>query len=101
MSPSYARSLIVLKWMLVGFMLTISYKSVLRAMLMKIYYEKPIDSIDDMLASDRTFMVSKDGIFPALLAADPRMKVKELSERVIFYGHGTGYEKELKRIAEG
>ena len=87
--------------MVLGFMLTISYKSVLLAMLMNSYYENTIDSVDDMLASDRTFMVSEDSIFPTLLASDPRMKVKELAESVIFYKHGTGYENDLKRIAEG
>ena len=100
-STSYARSLIVFKWMIVGFMLTISYKSVLRAMLMNIYYEETIDTIDDMLASERTFMVASDSILPVLLASEPRMKVKELAERVQFYKYGTGQDNVSQRIYEG
>ena len=100
-STSYARSLIVFKWMIVGFMLTISYKSVLRAMMMNIYYEKTIDTIDDVLASERTFMVLSDSILPFLLATDPRMKVQELAERVIFYKYGIGQENDSHQIHEG
>ena len=37
-------------WLLVGYLLTISYSSVLRAMLMSIYYEDRIDTTDDMLS---------------------------------------------------
>ena len=46
--------------MIVGFLLAISYKSVLRAMLMKTYYEDTIDTIDDMLDSTRQFFVQSD-----------------------------------------
>ena len=87
--------------MIVGFMLTISYKSVLRAMLMNIYYEKTIDTIDDMLASERTFMVASDSILPVLLASEPRMKVKELAERVQFYKYGTGQDNVSQQVFEG
>ena len=98
---SKARSLVVFKWMMVGFLLTCSYKSVLRAILMKTYYEDTIDTIDDMLDSSRTFMVQSDNLIPWLLASDPRLKVKELARRVHFYKHGTGQSKDLKRIAQG
>ena len=46
-SNSKARTWIVFKWMIVGFFLTVSYKSVLRAMMMKISYENTIDDIDE------------------------------------------------------
>ena len=87
--------------MIVGFFLTMSYKSVLRAMMMSVYYEKTIDTIDDMLASDRTFMVHSDSSIPGLLASDPRPKVKELEERTQFYRYGTGQGPEFDQVSEG
>ena len=100
-STSYARSLIVFKWMIVGFMLTISYKSVLRAMMINIYYEETIDTIDDMLASERTLWVPSDTILPALLESDPRMEVRDLAERARFYKAGTGRPDDLIWLGEG
>ena len=100
-SSSKAISLIVFKWMIVGFLLTITYKSVLRAMMMKTYHEDTIDTIDDMLDSTRKFMVQSDNLLPTLLASDPRLKVKELASRVHFYEHGTGQSKALEQMAQG
>ena len=101
LSSSNARSLIVFKWMIVGFLLTISYKSVLRAMLMKVYYEETIDSIDDMLKSERSLVTAIDSIVPTLLASDPREKVKKLAERVNFYEFGSDGRGDLKHLIDG
>ena len=87
--------------MIVGFFFTISYKSVLRAMMMNVYYDNTIETIDDMLASERTFMLASDTILPHLLASDPRTKVKALAERVQYYKHGTGVEEEYRNLFEG
>ena len=64
-------------------------------MLMSVYYENMIDSIDDMLASEKNFMVPNDTSFGVLLRLDPREKGKELAERAQFYTYGTGQEKDL------
>ena len=101
LSSSNARSLIVFKWMVVGFLLTISYKSVLRAMLMKVYYEETIDTIDDMLKSERLPMAAIDTIVPTLLASDPREKVKTLAKRVSFYKLGSGRPSDVKYLVDG
>ena len=101
LSSSKARSLIVFKWMIVGFLLTISYKSVLRAMLMKVYYAETIDSIDDMLKSERTLMMAGDSIIPHLIASDPREKVKKLAGRISFYKFGSGRRSDFKHIMDG
>ena len=84
--------------MIVGFFITMSYKSVLRAMMMNVYYD---NTVDDMLASERTFMLASDTILPHLLASDPRTKVKALAERVQYYKHGTGVEEEYRNLFEG
>ena len=89
-SESKARTWIVSKWIIVAFFLTISYKSVLLAMLMNIYYENTIDSVDDMLASDRSLVVASDAVTKILLLSDPREKVKILRDKTIFYEGGQG-----------
>ena len=81
--------MLVLKWTLVGFLLAISYKSVLLALLMKDDYEKTIDTIDGMLESERTLMLPDDTIITYILATDPREKVKLLSKEARFYKFGT------------
>ena len=84
-SCSKARKLLVMKWMVVGFFFSISYKSVLRAMMIKIEYGKTIDTIDDMLQSEMPLMIASDTPLLALLETDPRKKVKALSEKVEWY----------------
>ena len=84
-SCSRARTLLVIQWMVVGFFLTICYKSVLRAMMIRIDYEKTIDTIDDMIQSDIPIMMCSDTHMPILLKNDPREKVKALAEKVDFY----------------
>ena len=64
--------------------MTLSYESVLRAMLMKTYYEKKVDSIDDMLLDDRE-LLTYGGAAINLMASDPRPKVKDLARRVTEY----------------
>ena len=87
---SKARQLIVLKWTLVGFLLSISYKSVLRALLMKAEYENTIDKIDDMLASPRGLLAAGDTPLRYLLETDPRERVQRLAKTVQYFNYGTG-----------
>ena len=77
-----------MKWMVVGFFFSISYKSVLRAMMIKIEYEKTIDTIDDMLQSEMPLMIPSDTLLPYLMETDPQKKVKALSEKIEFYIYG-------------
>ena len=78
-----------MKWTLVGFLLAISYKSVLLALLMRDDYEKTVDTMDDMLESGRTFMLPEDTIIKYILDTDPREKVKMLAKEAQFYKFGT------------
>ena len=62
--------------------MTLSYESVLRAMLMKTYYEKKIDTIDDVLATEReVFRLAETKI----MTSDPRTKVRELARKTKTY----------------
>ena len=82
LSGSKARLFLILMWMLTAFMLTISYKSVLRAMLMKIEYGETIDTIDDMLKSGMPLMIAARTAIPTMMASDPRTKeLNKISEQ--------------------
>ena len=74
-----------------------SYKSVLRAILMKTDYEKPIDTIDDVLQSDRPFMFADDTSMKGYVENDPREKVQALAKRSIRYQIGT--QVTIRKIA--
>ena len=58
-------------------------------MLMSVYYEDTIDTIDDMLASEKNFMVPNNTALVGLLTSDPRMKYKELAEKGHIFKFGT------------
>ena len=73
---SHARSLIVLKWTVIGF-------------LMKTDYEDPIDSIDDVLKSNRQFMFAADTTMKRYVEDDPREKMQALAKRAKHYNMGT------------
>ena len=94
---SRARSFLVLKWTILGFFLTISYKSVLRAILMKIEYDDTIDTIDDMVQSDRQLMVARDSNLRWILETDTRETVQVLAEKVKYYNHGKKGQQMSKR----
>ena len=84
-SGSGARKLLLMKWMVVGFFFTMCYKSYMRAMMIKIDYEKTIDTIDDMLKSEIPIMMTNSTTLPMLLANDPRSKMKALANKFEFY----------------
>ena len=86
---SRARSFLVLKWALLGFLLTISYKSVLRSMMMKVEYEDTIDTVDDLLASGRMFLLTNDTSQKYLFLSDPREKVIQLRNKTQYYNLGS------------
>ena len=88
---SKARSLLVSMWMLLGFLLTLSYKSALRAQLMKIDYEETIDNIDDMIESKMKLVTACDTLIPVLFRDDPRPEVRiKLRKMIECYDFGTG-----------
>ena len=57
---------------------------------MKSEYDNTIDTIDEMLESDRIFLVTEDTPLKYILETDPREKVKMLAKRAKFYKYGTG-----------
>ena len=70
-------------------------------MMTNIYYEKTIDTIDDMFSSERKLWVPNETGFRDLMALDPRMKVQGLAERVVSYHHGGGQWEDIKDWVQG
>ena len=68
-----------------------SYKSVLRAMMMTIQYEETIDTVDDLLASTLPVAIANDTSLRFQLEKDPSIKMKHLLTRkgkIISYRQG-------------
>ena len=77
-----ARDVVVLKWAMIGFLLTISYKSVLLSKLLNIEYEKGFDSIDDVLRSKKPVVLDVATGMVDLMKSDPRENVKEIGKMI-------------------
>ena len=93
MKGSIARSIIVFNWILIGVILAMSYKAVLRAILMKPTYEKPIDTIDDMIASGLKLLAPQDTPLWPAVTYDPREKVQDMlkvTKVIEWYEMGNG-----------
>ena len=78
-----------MKWTVLGFLLAITYKSVLRAIMMKTEYDDTIDTIDDMLKSEKQFMLASDiALLQELVRTDPRKQVQILAKDAEYYEQG-------------
>ena len=76
-----ARELLVLKWTMLGFLLTICYKDILLSTLIHIEYEKGLDSIEDVIMSNKPVVYDGDSGIASLLNSDPREQMKEIGRR--------------------
>ena len=70
-------------WIFLGFLITISYKSVLLANMTYREYERGIDSIEDMLNSGKPLMVIRS--IHDFFDNEPRPQVIELTKNLILF----------------
>ena len=75
----------IAEWMLLAFLLSLSYRSVLLSTIDSPGYEKPIDTIQDMLEGDRSIFVLNGTTLAKLLRQDPKEDVRRLSRKVTYY----------------
>ena len=80
-----ARDMLILKWAMIGFLFTIGYKSVLLSTMINIEYEKPLDTVEDILRSDKPLFIESTSGIVNLLKSDPREKIKELAKKARSY----------------
>ena len=78
-----SRQVLVLMWILVGYLLTISYKSVLLATLLAGEYEKPINTVADVINSGRPVVVQNNTLLRQRMKVDPRPSVRDLGSRLV------------------
>ena len=83
---AYARKVLVVEWILMGFLLSICYKSVLLANMMSVKYDEGINTIDDMINSKKPLMVIRS--METLFVTDPCPKVIELSKQIQYFDFG-------------
>ena len=74
-----------MKWLILGFCLTASYKSVLLSNMVNIGYEKGIDSVEDVLQSGKPFLVPQNSPVPSMIYKSPRKNVRKLEKQFKFY----------------
>ena len=80
-----ARDMLILEWAMIGFLFTISYKSVLLSTMINIEYEKALDAVEDVLRSDKPLFVDGTSGIGMLLKSDLREKMKELAKKARYY----------------
>ena len=68
---------------------------------MNVHYENTIDTINDMLESDRILRVASDTYLKDLVLSDPRIEVQQLAKRIVFYKYGTGNADESVDLIKG
>ena len=89
-NSSRAPKMLVLMWLMFAFLITNSYKSLLRANMIKVDYEQAIDTIDDVIQSQIKVTTCGDCNMPEKLKTDPRPKVIELAKQFEFFQSAAG-----------
>ena len=81
-----SRQLLLIMWLVAGYVITMCYRSVLLSNMVNIGHEKPIDTIEDLLHSGLTFYCPDNYSGRYLMNTDPRASVRKLVERQLqFY----------------
>ena len=86
-----SRKVLILIWlMFASNLLNWSYKSTLLSTLIPIYYENPINTLEDADNSDLPLLVPRSTVLQRLLATDPRPTAKRIFKKsVLFSFNGT------------
>ena len=79
---SKARISLVTEWLLLGFLINMGYKSVLRASLVSVQYEKPIETMEDMLVTDRKIIMFATTSTETDIKTDPRHSMQQLAKKI-------------------
>lgn len=80
-----ARQLLIMEWMLYGFILSIGYKSVLLSTLVSVSYEKPIDTVENAIHADKPIVSLGNSTTAMRLKTDVRPSVRKLESMIKWY----------------
>ena len=76
-----ARKLFILMWMFLSFIISVAYTSVLLTTLVSTEYEKPIDTVQDLIRTDKP--IYTHAVAAVMLNTDPRGSVQQFAKKVI------------------
>ena len=90
------RKLLILKWIVLGSILSMSYKSTLLSTLVTIRYEKTIETVFDLDTSRLPLLLTEGTTTPKLMELDQRAVIKRIYSRRIMHPWGK-LEEPLKK----
>ena len=67
------------------FLSVLNCAPVLLAMLVNVGYERPLDTVEDVLKSSKSFAVAGNTYIPYYLKSSPRPSDRKLAEKFILY----------------
>ena len=84
------RKVVILKWIVLGNILTLGYKTTLLSSLIPIQYEDTIDTISDLYKSGVPLLLAKATTTVDYVERDPRKMMADISKRTILYSLNNG-----------
>ena len=85
-----SRQMLLIMWLVAGYVITMCYRSVLLSNMVNIGHEKPIDTIEDLLHSGLTLYCPGNQAGRYLMNTDPRESVRKLVKRQLKFYEITG-----------
>ena len=79
----------ILKWIILGSLLTMAYKSTLLSSLIPVRYEAAIDTLEDMEQSGRPLLIMRSTTLHKLIVNDPREAMMRAYERSILFQYSS------------
>ena len=80
-----ARHLLIMEWMLYGYVLSLGYKSVLLSTLVSVSYEKPVDTVKEAINADKPIVALGNSTTETRLKTDVRASVRKLANMIKWY----------------
>ena len=79
------RKILILKWLFLGNVITMAYKSTLLSSLVTIRYESTIDTVNDLVQSGLPALIPNNTAVQYMFASDPRKEMKNVYNRSIIF----------------
>ena len=79
------RKILILKWIFLGNLLTMSYKSTLLSTLVTIRYNEPIDTLAELDKSGLPLLIIRGSANFGAFQSDSRPEIKKIYNRTILY----------------
>ena len=99
MTCAKSKKLLILQWIVLAFLLSAAYRSVLLATIVTPAYEESIENLDDLLRTTKQILVPEGTKTSKLLRKDPKADIETLHKKVEFYNKVDG--KHPQSVLEG